>query len=230
MFRPIEVLREREMRLEAVDLTGLGALDVAFTVDAEMNAERAVAANPGHAPSVALHHPHRDVEDIGVARKRPPGLGKSIQEVLSMAVRSGYERRRVGDRSQVAERGSDGQVIGLAFRLAEIRAATAFPIFLRRPFPVEAEGFMVLVTCAIEPDPVVRDLRAHAAVPSAIGERDALDVLDVLQQSFHVFSDLFPLFASEITDLGKIVRVTHWGSPCLWSGIAPDAARPLNCC
>ena len=98
LFGLVQELREREMRLEAVPIAGLDVLDVAFAVDAEVNAEPAgfVSANPWHAPTVAPQDIHWDVEDVGVTRERTPGLGKSVKEVAPVSVRSDARRRGPG--------------------------------------------------------------------------------------------------------------------------------------
>ena len=146
-----------------------------------------------------------------------------------MSVRTRREGGRVGDRAEVAESGGDGQVVGPAVRLAEIPAATLAWRLPGRPLPVEAKCLRSVVTYAIEPDLRVGDLGARAGLAHAVGKRDSLNVLDVLEQSLEIFADLRPLPASEVAELGPIVRVTHWGSP-IRSGIAPNARSPLNCC
>src|SRR5207244_8234285 len=127
-------------------IAGLDVLDVAFAVDAELDIEPTgfVAAYPRHAPAVALQDPHRDVEDIGVAGQRTPGLFKAVKEVAPVPVRVHAVRSRVGDSAEVTERRSDGQIVRPPGRLAEIPAAT-FARSLRRPFPVQAEGLAAAV-------------------------------------------------------------------------------------
>ena len=159
-LRLVEELREREVRLETVPVARLEVRDVTFAVDAELDVESAgfLAAYPRHAPAVAPQNIHRDVEDVGVARERTPGLGKAIEEVAPVPVRAHAVRYRIGDGGEVAERRGYGQVVGSPGRLAEIPAAAFVPRFLRRPYSVQAEGLAGVVAGAVEPDLFIRDL------------------------------------------------------------------------
>src|ERR1700738_4881164 len=142
------------MRLEAIPVAGLDVLDVAFAVDAELDVEAAgfVAAHPRHAPPVVPQDIHRDVEDVGVARKCAPSLLEALKKAAPVTVRAHAVRYRVGDGSEGAQRRGDSQVVELAGRLPEVAAATGLVRFLRRPHAVQAEGLVVIVASAVEPD------------------------------------------------------------------------------